>query len=112
MGMPEFDLVRHLYRQREFSQNTFGPGARAAGVIAHIRKELGEIEAKPEDVFEWVDIVLLALDGAWRAGHSPEVIVNALQLKQERNERRSWPDWRMADPNGPIEHDRSEEDRA
>lgn len=27
-----FDLVAHLYRQREFSARTFGPGARTAGV--------------------------------------------------------------------------------
>src|SRR5688572_4735926 len=100
----EFDLVRHLYRQREFSLKTFGPGPRTEGVLAHIRKELHEVEAKPADVFEWVDVILLALDGAWRAGHSPEVIANAIIIKQERNEGRQWPNWRMADPSGPIEH--------
>lgn len=98
------DLVAHIYRQREFSRRTFGPGNRAAGVIAHIRKELSEVEANPTDVFEWVDVILLALDGAWRAGHSPEIIANAIIIKQERNEGRRWPDWQMSDPNGPIEH--------
>jgi len=98
------DLVMHLYRQRQFSLRTFGPGARTEGVIAHIRKELSEVERKPDDVFEWIDIVLLALDGAWRAGHSPEAIAFALCEKQGRNEARDWPDWRDADPNGPIEH--------
>ncbi len=40
-----FDL--HLERQRRFSERTFGPGSRAAGVIDHIRKELREIEEAP-----------------------------------------------------------------
>ena len=103
-----FDLVEHIRRQREFSYKTFGPGARSAGVVAHIRKELSEIEADPSDVNEWVDVILLAIDGAWRAGHSPEVIADAILKKQIRNEERQWPDWRTSDPNGPIEHVRSE----
>jgi hypothetical protein len=104
IGGSSFDLVAHLHRQREFSSSTFGPGARTEGVLDHIRKELIEIEAKPDDVTEWIDVVLLALDGAWRAGHSPEAIATALQAKQERNERRQWPDWRTAAPGKAIQH--------
>jgi hypothetical protein len=104
-----FDLIAHLHRQREFSERTFGPGARAAGVIDHIRKELNEIEAKPDDVSEWVDVILLALDGAWRAGFSPEQIAKAIDAKQTKNEGRIWPDWRTAEPGKAIEHDRSQE---
>jgi hypothetical protein len=62
------DLIQHLFRQRDFSLRTFGPGQRTHGVLDHIRKELAEIEAKPADLTEWVDVILLALDGAWRAG--------------------------------------------
>lgn len=103
-----FDLVAHLYRQRAFSERTFGPGTRTAGVLDHIRKELHEIEAKPDDVSEWVDVILLALDGAWRAGFSPEQIAQAIAAKQERNESRKWPDWRNADPGKAIEHIKGE----
>lgn len=99
-----FDLITHLHRQRDFSFNTFGPGARTAGVLDHIRKELVEIEKDPRDVTEWIDVVMLALDGAWRAGHTPEAIAKALQAKQEKNERRTWPDWRTAEPGTAIEH--------
>lgn len=102
--MKTFDIVAHLYRQRAFSEKTFGPGDRAAGVVDHIRRELVEIERDPGDVEEWVDVVLLALDGAWRAGHSPEEIAAALDAKQTRNEGRAWPDWRTADPGKAIEH--------
>ncbi|WP_198086635.1 dATP/dGTP pyrophosphohydrolase domain-containing protein [Variovorax sp. E3] len=104
-----FDLVAHLNRQREFSAITFGPGVRTAGVVDHIRKELAEIEGEPFDVREWIDVVLLAFDGAWRTGATPEQIVHALVERQTRNESRTWPDWRTADLNKAIEHDRSGE---
>lgn len=106
---PGFDLVAHLYRQRAFSERTFGPGQRTAGVLDHIRRELLEIEAAPGDLGEWIDVVLLALDGAWRAGWTPEHIATALDAKQSRNEDRTWPDWRTADPDKAIEHDRTDE---
>ncbi len=80
------------------------------GVLDHIRKELSEIENKPQDLYEWVDIILLAFDGAWRAGHSPENIVSAIDRKQTRNENRDWPDWRTSSPNKAIEHIRVGED--
>ncbi len=104
---PAFDLVAHLLRQREFSERTFGPGARTKGVIDHIRKELAEIEAAPDDVEEWVDVIILAFDGAWRAGWEPEAIIQAIVAKQLKNESRKWPDWRTAAPDKAIEHDRS-----
>lgn len=104
---PRFDLVAHLHRQRAFSEKTFGPGARTTGVLDHIRKELREIESAPADLTEWIDVVLLALDGAWRAGHAPEEIAAALGAKQAKNEGRSWPDWRTAEPGKAIEHVRT-----
>lgn len=103
-----FDLISHIERAKAFSERTFGPGARTAGVIAHIRKELAEIEAAPADLSEWIDVVILALDGAWRTGFSAEQIVAALAAKQSKNEARKWPDWRTAPADGPIEHVRDE----
>lgn len=102
-----FDFAAHLQRQREFSERTFGPGARAKGVVAHIRKELLEIEAAPDDLAEWIDVVILALDGAWRTGATPEKIICALVAKQAKNEARTWPDWRTMSADAAIEHDRS-----
>lgn len=101
------DLVTHLHRQRDFSARTFGPGARTRGVLDHIRKELAEIERAPDSLDEWIDIVLLAFDGAWRAGHEPAAIARALIDTQARNEARLWPDWREADPDKAIEHVRT-----
>jgi hypothetical protein len=105
-GTP-FDMLVHLRRQRAWSERTFGPGARTAGVLDHIRKELIKIESEPTDTSEWIDVVILALDGAWRAGASPEQIIAALQAKQAKNESRVWPDWRTAPADQAIEHDRT-----
>jgi hypothetical protein len=99
----------HLERQRAFSERTFGPGTRTQGVLDHIRKELVEIEAAPNDLGEWADVAILALDGAWRAGYEPQQIIDAIVAKQARNETRTWPDWRTADPDRAIEHDRTAE---
>lgn len=93
-------------RQRDFSERTFGPGTRAKGVVDHIRKELLEIEEKPDDLTEWIDVTILALDGAWRAGYTPDQIISALVAKQAKNEARKWPDWRTASPDEAICHEK------
>lgn len=96
--------AEHLEHQRRWSESTFGPGPRTAGVLDHIGKELDEIRADPLDVNEWVDVVILAFDGAWRAGWEPQEIIDAIKAKQVRNEARTWPDWRTSDPDKAIEH--------
>jgi hypothetical protein len=102
---PKFDLVAHLDRQRAFSVTTFGPAQGLEGVVGHIEKELAEIRSKPSDLEEWIDVIILALDGAWRfTGATSEEIVAALVAKQTKNESRQWPDWRTVDPNKAIEH--------
>lgn len=102
-----FSLVDYLISQQQWSEKTFGPGPRTGGIVEHIRKELSEIKAKPTDVMEWVDVIILALDGAWRSGHTPETIVKHLVKKQAINVSRSWP------PAGPQdvanEHIRAED---
>lgn len=107
-----FDFAAHLAHQAKWSESTFGPGARTAGVCDHIRKELLEIEADPLDLKEWVDVVILALDGAWRCGGSPQQIIDGIVAKQAKNEGRNWPDWRTADPTKAIEHLRTSNDFA
>ena len=97
----------HFARQIAFSERTFGPGPRTAAILDHIRKELDEVAENPADLGEWVDVMILAADGAWRAGHQPQAIIDAVIAKQARNETRTWPDWRTAEPGKAIEHDRS-----
>ena len=101
-----FDLIAHIARQQAWSRMTFGPPCERGyeGVLDHIRKEIGEIEADPYDLEEWVDVITLALDGAWRIGHTPEEIAFALDAKLRKNRDRSWPDWRNQTPGKAIEH--------
>jgi len=115
------DLAAHLQRQQAWSRATFGSGARHQGVIGHIEEELQELRtAAPEDCLEeWIDIVILALDGALRCAqeiedavsvgaHSyalaPSRVVRALLDKQEKNELRDWPDWRTKSQDEAIGH--------
>ena len=98
------NFVEYISRHIRWSIKTFGPGKRTNGVVAHIRKELMEVEADPEDIFEWADIIVLALDGAWRSGFTAEEIIDALQKKQDKNIARKWPDWRKFTEDQPIEH--------
>ena len=102
-----FNFREHLTHQREWSEKTFGPGDRAKGVVEHIRKELREIESQPNDLEEWIDVVILALDGAWRSGGTPDEIIGTLVGKQAKNEKREWPDWRTFTEGQAIEHVKS-----
>lgn len=101
-----FDRIdaEHIDRQREFSEKTFGPGLRTNGVVDHIRKELIEILLDPTDLKEWVDVIILAFDGAWRTGAGSQEIIDAIMAKQTKNEQRTWPDWRTSDYDKAIEH--------
>ena len=101
------DLLDYLNRQIPWSERTFGHSVRTVGITKHIEKELAEIRAAPHDLTEWVDVVILALDGAWRAGYTAEEIAAALERKQAVNMARQWPHACNCDPNEPSEHIRS-----
>ena len=101
---------------------TFGPGSRTKGCIAHIKKELAEVEAagNPRDMEkEWVDVFLLAMDGLLRSVMHRDITSNpkdydftakvALSLIMDKirvNEAREWPDYRKKLDSEAIEHDR------
>lgn len=101
------NFVEYVRQQINWSREAFGPGKRTKGVLDHIRKELKEIEAAPDDLDEWIDVIILATDGAWRAGYTAEQIATALFNKQTKNVNRTWPDWRTRSEDEAIEHDRS-----
>jgi hypothetical protein len=93
-----------LQDQIVWSTKTFGPGLRTKGVIDHIKKELVEIEENPFDLEEWIDVVILALDGAWRAGYTPAEVLQQYRSKMAINFDRQWPDWRESSEDVAIEH--------
>jgi hypothetical protein len=102
----DVSLFRLLAEQISWSGRTFGTGRRTKGICEHIRRELTEIEAAPDDLSEWVDVMILAMDGAWRTGHTAGEIVQALAQKMRINQERVW-NTRGKTENDPIEHDRS-----
>lgn len=95
--------VAYIARQALWSGETFGPGERTKGIADHIKKELVEVENDPTGT-EYCDIVILALDGAWRKGMEPEDILAYMLEKQEVNFARKWPDWKLFSEDQAIEH--------
>lgn len=95
-------LANYVAAQKAWSADTFGPGRRTLGITAHIRKELTEIEADPDDVREWIDVLILAMDGYWRHGGKPEELAEMLGNKQRINFERRWPPIQREDQ--PTEH--------
>lgn len=88
------DLALYLARQKEWSAKTFGSSERRLGIVEHIGKELAEVVAArtaEESLEEWCDIAILALDGAWRSGFTPEQVWSQLCRKQRLNLHRRWP---------------------
>lgn len=108
----DVSTLTYITDQVQWSAKTFGPAKSTTDVprlVTHITLELQEILKHPHDCEEWVDVIILALEGAWRTGHSPLTIVNILKYKQSKNFARKWviPN----DPSTPIEHDRTYDER-
>lgn len=102
-----YDLVFHLRNQIAWSKKTFGPSEkidRTEGVIDHLKKEIQEASDNPTDTEEWIDIAMLAFDGAWRNGATAEEVAGVLKHKLQKNIKREWPDWKDIDPDKAIEH--------
>jgi len=75
----------------EWSRKTFGEGMRTLGLCKHIASELEEIKKAPKDLEEWIDVLVLGFDGAWRAGYTPKEIIAMLEFKQAKNMKREYP---------------------
>lgn len=91
------DFLDYISRQKSWSYQTFGEGFRTMGIASHIVTELlevmddmlkGEFESAKE---EWIDVVILGLDGAYRMGMTPQEIADLLESKQVKNLNRRWP---------------------
>lgn len=96
-----------------------GDHAKALRIATDRAMRRGQVEMAG-DPKEWVDVVLLALDGFWRAildeskgnltdTEVAEIACEIIDAKQTKNEARDWPDWRTMSADRAIEHDRSGE---
>lgn len=97
-----------------------GDQAKALRIATDKAMRRGQVETQG-DPHEWVDVVLLALDGFWRAiaeeaegnlttNEVAEIACEIIDGKQTKNEGRDWPDWREGSPDRAIEHGRTGED--
>lgn len=96
-----------LARHWAWSLRVFGEGRQTAGLTGHIEKEIEEVRAKPDDLAEWVDVMMLAMDGYLRHGGTVGSLLTDLVAKQDENFRRRWPPAGGGDE--PAEHDRGDE---
>lgn len=90
LGQSLDDLARD---QAEWSQKTFGADAERGpeGALRHLAKEAEEALAKPRDLVEYADCLLLLLDASRRAGFTPLQLLKMAQWKMEKNKLRKWP---------------------
>jgi len=103
----------YLRRHLEWGHATFGTPADGRGPLGpldHLKKELVEIAEDPHDLKEWVDAIILSIDGFLRAGGKVTMVLPMMFEKQAKNATRDWPDWRTADPDKAIEHVRTAEE--
>ena len=95
-------LRRYAEDQSVWSQQQFGPGRRTVGLTAHIVKECQEVREDPDDAREWIDIIILAIEGFLRHGGKASDLGEMLEDKQRTNFERAWP---AAGPETePVEH--------
>lgn len=95
-GIPTHTMGSLWQRQFDWATETFGEGRRDKGIIAHLRAEIDELEASPDDIVEAVDLIFLAADHAMRVLASkgdpePGLTLEAAWLaKFEKNKKRQF----------------------
>ena len=112
---PNVTFDDYLKRHEEWGHATFGSPADGRGPLGplnHIEKEIVEIKEDPTDLKEWIDLIILGIDGFLRAGGKKTMLLPMLFAKQLTNAARNWPEWRGSDPTKAIEHVRTPEELA
>lgn len=87
----DFNFVDWCDRTNRWAGSVFGDEVDVSGVIKHLEEEVQEAADDPDEIYEWCDIIFLAVDGARRRGFTPEEIGQALEEKLQINIDRQWP---------------------
>ena len=98
------NFTNYVRLHREWTLQALGEGEKVEGILRHIESELDEIREDPADLEEWIDLMILAIDGAVRQGYSDAQIASALVDKQLKNRARQWPPIGSVPDDQPIEH--------
>ncbi len=105
MPLAELDLFQH--RVDRWRKETFGRREQAvdlARIIAHLKREVNELEAAPLDPEEAADVFLLLLGVASAGGYS---LIGAAMRKFDQLQGRTWGE---PDSEGVCEHVRESGD--
>lgn len=99
-------LHKLIESQTPWSQTTFGSDTPESSrkPTLHMRKEVDEILANPDDITEYADVLLLLIDAARRRGFVFSDLVQAAIAKHEICKTREWVI--VDDPDAPNEHKR------
>ncbi len=97
------DIDKFQQKCFEWSAKTFGVRP-IAGPLAHLKSEIDEILAKPDDITEWADAYILLQDAASRQGIAMSQLFNAACTKHEINREREWPPVGIVNEQGFTEH--------
>jgi len=90
----------------EWSAKTFGVRP-PSGPLAHLKSEIDEILAKPDDIEGWADAYILLQDAAARQGIRMSQIFDASKSKHQKNTQRDWPPVGQRNAKGFTEHVKS-----
>lgn len=91
LGVEEFD---EFWREKNsWSAEAFGQRSERGpiGPLKHLKKEVEEALAAPDDPMEIVDCFFLVTDAAWRQGLSLEKFMKLCWQKLAINKGRTWP---------------------
>ena len=85
-------INKFIQDRNKFSGNTFGSPSKRNCIypLRHLKDEIEELIAAPNDKMEWADCTLLLLDAAWRKGYSLEDLIDFAIEKLEINKKRKW----------------------
>lgn len=91
-------------RMTNWAEETF-PQRTNHSILTHLRRELDEIEANPDDLTEWADVILLFMHGLRERNFNIAQLVEALEKKFEINKNRKWG---TPDEHGVVELEKGE----
>lgn len=79
-----------------FQQEVFGwqeerfPNDDVVAKLTYMMGEVGEILDRPDDIFEWADVLIFFLGASKKAGFTIEEVLAAARRKLEINRTRKW----------------------
>ena len=97
------EFLRFQIEAHRWSEQTFGVARSPDGPIAHLVKEVKELQQNPYDIMEYADCLMLILDAASNASITGDKLLEAAWEKLEINRQR---DWGIPDADGVVEHRR------